>query len=67
MFYVQVRASRFPCIQLKSSIQTQLFLYKMDWLPFVSEVGLPAVITIFLLHRMESKLDDLIITIQQLK
>lgn len=39
----------------------------MDWLPFVSELGFPAVITFFLLHRMENKLDDLIITIQELK
>ncbi|HBV22612.1 MAG TPA: YvrJ family protein [Jeotgalicoccus sp.] len=39
----------------------------MDWIPFVSDVGFPAVITFFLLYRMETKLDDLIITIQQLK
>ncbi|WP_082238456.1 YvrJ family protein [Salinicoccus sp. YB14-2] len=39
----------------------------MDWIPLVSEVGFPVVITFFLLHRMERKLDDLIITIRQLQ
>ena len=39
----------------------------MDWLPFVSDLGFPAVITFFLLPRVENKLDDLIITIQSLK
>ncbi|MCD2136729.1 YvrJ family protein [Salinicoccus halitifaciens] len=39
----------------------------MDWIPFVSDVGFPVVITFFLLHRMERKLDDLIITIRQLQ
>ncbi|WP_462420568.1 YvrJ family protein [Salinicoccus sp. Marseille-QA3877] len=38
----------------------------MDWIPLVSDVGFPVVITFFLLHRMERKLDDLIITIRQL-
>lgn len=39
----------------------------MDWVPLVSDVGFPVVITFFLLHRMERKLDDLIITIRQLQ
>ncbi|WP_143146086.1 YvrJ family protein [Lacicoccus alkaliphilus] len=39
----------------------------MDWIPLVSDVGFPVVITFFLLHRMERKLDDLIITIRQLQ
>ncbi|MBY8908227.1 MULTISPECIES: YvrJ family protein [Salinicoccus] len=38
----------------------------MEWVPLVSDVGFPAVITFFLLHRMERKLDDLIISIRQL-
>ncbi|MFD2830985.1 YvrJ family protein [Corticicoccus populi] len=38
----------------------------MDWIPLVSDVGFPVVITFFLLHRMERKLDDLILTIRQL-
>ncbi|WP_020008586.1 YvrJ family protein [Salinicoccus albus] len=38
----------------------------MEWVPLVSEVGFPAVITFFLLYRMERKLDDLIISINQL-
>ncbi len=39
----------------------------MDWIPLVSDVGFPVVITFFLLHRMERKIDDLIITIRQLQ
>ncbi|MFC3419622.1 YvrJ family protein [Salinicoccus hispanicus] len=38
----------------------------MEWVTLVSDVGFPAVITFFLLHRMEQKLDDLIISIRQL-
>ncbi|CAD2076394.1 YvrJ family protein [Phocicoccus pinnipedialis] len=38
----------------------------MDWVPFVSDVGVPAAITFFLLHRVERKLDDLILTLQQI-
>lgn len=38
----------------------------MEWVTFASDVGFPAVITFFLLYRMESKLDDLIISIREL-
>jgi len=35
-------------------------------LPFISEVGFPIVVTLYLLYRIESKLDALITTIQKL-
>lgn len=38
----------------------------MELAALVSDVGFPAVITFFLLYRMESKLDDLIISIREL-
>ncbi|WP_017548679.1 YvrJ family protein [Salinicoccus carnicancri] len=38
----------------------------MEWVTLVSDVGFPAAITFFLLYRMESKLDDLIISIREL-
>ncbi|PWA09026.1 YvrJ family protein [Pueribacillus theae] len=29
------------------------------WMPLISEVGFPAVITLYLLHRIEAKLEKL--------
>jgi len=35
-------------------------------LPFIKEVGFPVVVTFYLLHRIESKLDSVIDSIQML-
>ncbi|WP_099361870.1 YvrJ family protein [Fredinandcohnia onubensis] len=35
-------------------------------LPFIQEVGFPVVVTFYLLHRIESKLDSVIDSIQML-
>ncbi|WP_153126084.1 YvrJ family protein [Peribacillus tepidiphilus] len=35
-------------------------------LPFISEVGFPIVVTLYLLHRIETKLDVMIETMQAL-
>jgi hypothetical protein len=37
-----------------------------EWIPFVSEVGFPIVITLYLLHRIEGKLDSVIMAIEKL-
>ncbi|KAB2337680.1 YvrJ family protein [Cytobacillus depressus] len=37
-----------------------------DFLPFISEVGFPIVVTLFLLHRIEAKLDVVVNSIQDL-
>ncbi|WP_243385415.1 YvrJ family protein [Bacillus kexueae] len=37
-----------------------------EWLPFISEVGFPIVVTLYLLHRIERKLDDVNHSIQML-
>ncbi|MFS0864635.1 YvrJ family protein [Fredinandcohnia sp. 179-A 10B2 NHS] len=36
------------------------------WLPFIQEVGFPVVVTFYLLHRIETKLDSVIDSIQML-
>ncbi|GAA0437806.1 YvrJ family protein [Lentibacillus halophilus] len=36
------------------------------WISFVTEVGFPIVVTFYLLHRIESKLNDLIESIHAL-
>lgn len=36
------------------------------WIPFVREVGFPIVVTLYLLHRIEGKLDVLIDSIHAL-
>ena len=36
------------------------------WISLVGEVGFPVVVTLFLLYRIESKLDTLIQSIQSL-
>lgn len=38
-----------------------------EWIQVVSEVGFPIVVTLYLLHRIESKLDTLNSTIQMLQ
>ncbi|MDE3839243.1 YvrJ family protein [Bacillus methanolicus] len=35
-------------------------------IPFISEVGFPIVVTLYLLHRIEAKLDSVIQSIQSL-
>jgi hypothetical protein len=35
-------------------------------IPFISEVGFPIVVTLYLLHRIESKLDVVVHSIQNL-
>ncbi|WP_420828133.1 YvrJ family protein [Cytobacillus citreus] len=37
-----------------------------ELLPFISEVGFPIVVTLFLLHRIEAKLDLVVNSIQVL-
>ncbi|RYL89284.1 YvrJ family protein [Sporolactobacillus sp. Y61] len=36
------------------------------WLPMIRDVGFPAVVTFFLLHRIEGKLDELIQSVKAL-
>ncbi|RST71278.1 YvrJ family protein [Siminovitchia acidinfaciens] len=35
-------------------------------LPFISEVGFPALVTFYLLYRIETKLEDVVQSIQSL-
>ncbi|WP_210366182.1 YvrJ family protein [Bacillus sp. REN3] len=35
-------------------------------IPFISEVGFPIVVTLYLLHRIEAKLDTVVQSIQSL-
>jgi hypothetical protein len=35
-------------------------------IPFISEVGFPIVVTLYLLHRIEAKLDTVVQSIQNL-
>ncbi|WNS77281.1 YvrJ family protein [Bacillus sp. DTU_2020_1000418_1_SI_GHA_SEK_038] len=37
-----------------------------DLLPLISEVGFPIIVTLFLLHRIEAKLDVVVNSIQGL-
>lgn len=37
-----------------------------DWLPFVSDVGFPIVVTLILLYRIETKLDQVVQSIENL-
>lgn len=36
------------------------------WIPFISEFGFPIMVTLYLLHRLEKKLDHVAVTIEQL-
>ncbi|PLR75204.1 YvrJ family protein [Bacillus canaveralius] len=35
-------------------------------IPFISDVGFPIVVTLYLLHRIEAKLDKVVLSIQDL-
>jgi len=37
-----------------------------ELVPFISEVGFPIVVTLYLLHRIEAKLDNVVQSIQNL-
>jgi hypothetical protein len=37
-----------------------------ELIPLISEVGFPIVVTLYLLHRIESKLDNVVQSIQNL-
>ncbi|MFC4322642.1 YvrJ family protein [Litchfieldia salsa] len=37
-----------------------------QWIPFIQEIGFPIIVTFYLLHRIETKLDTLIDSIQSL-
>ncbi|MDQ0242789.1 hypothetical protein J2S09_000325 [Bacillus fengqiuensis] len=37
-----------------------------EWMTFVSDVGFPIIVTLYLLHRIESKLDTLITSIEKI-
>ncbi len=37
-----------------------------ELIPFISEVGFPIVVTLYLLHRIEAKLDTVVQSIQSL-
>lgn len=38
----------------------------MDWVNMIGQVGFPIVVSVYLLHRMEKKLDQLTQSIQEL-
>ena len=38
----------------------------MDWVNMIGQVGFPILVTLYLLHRMEKKLDQLSQSIQDL-
>jgi len=37
-----------------------------EWFTLVSDVGFPVVVTLYLLHRIELKLDTVVLSIQHL-
>jgi len=37
-----------------------------EWLPYIQEVGFPILVTFYLLHRIETKLDHVVDSIQSL-
>ncbi|QOR66417.1 YvrJ family protein [Cytobacillus suaedae] len=37
-----------------------------QWLPFIQDIGFPVLVTFYLLHRIETKLDSVIESIQTL-
>ncbi|MEI5906714.1 YvrJ family protein [Bacillus spongiae] len=37
-----------------------------ELLPLISEVGFPIIVTLYLLHRIERKLEDVIVSIKTL-
>ena len=37
-----------------------------QFIPFISDVGFPIVVTLYLLHRIEAKLDTVVLSIQSL-
>ena len=39
---------------------------KMDWVTMIGQVGFPIMVTLYLLHRMEKKLDQLTQSINDL-
>ncbi|WP_273716774.1 YvrJ family protein [Alkalihalobacillus pseudalcaliphilus] len=36
------------------------------WLPYIAEYSFPVVVTFYLLHRLEQKLDHVIVAVEQL-
>lgn len=38
----------------------------MDWVSMIGQVGFPILVSVYLLHRMEKKLDQLSQSIQEL-
>ncbi len=38
----------------------------VEWFSFIQDVGFPVVVTLYLLHRIESKLDLVVTSIQKL-
>ncbi|WP_413380210.1 YvrJ family protein [Alkalihalobacillus sp. 1P02AB] len=37
-----------------------------SWLPFIAEYSFPVIVTFYLLHRLEQKLDHVILAVEQL-
>ncbi|WP_318503741.1 YvrJ family protein [Bacillus sp. T3] len=37
-----------------------------QFIPFIRDVGFPIVVTLYLLHRIEAKLDSVVLSIQTL-
>ncbi|MBD8006432.1 YvrJ family protein [Bacillus norwichensis] len=37
-----------------------------EFLPFISDVGIPALVTFYLLYRIDTKLEDVVQSIQSL-
>jgi hypothetical protein len=50
-----------------SFVYTEIGGVTMDqFIPFISEVGFPIIVTLYLLHRIEAKLDTVVFSIQNL-
>ncbi|WP_379966742.1 YvrJ family protein [Ectobacillus sp. sgz5001026] len=37
-----------------------------EWVPLIANVGFPIVVTLYLLHRVETKLDAVVLAIEKL-
>lgn len=67
LFVARLRAWVLAQLDIRPSIKMKKEVISMDaWIPFVREVGFPIVVTLYLLHRIEGKLDVLIDSIHAL-
>ncbi len=49
-----------------NNIEERRKTFMEQWFPFIQEVGFPVVVTFYLLHRIETKLDRVIESIQSI-